>query len=271
MLAKNDKTEKHDKADKEQLDDSPNKLNQFTNYNIEHETNVLDEKSRNTHTTQRLKPQTLNNIDLSEFEIIEDNQEKVTEKKVKSKSIEKSKSKNKEKKPKEYIKSSPKKRDPISPRQIEKKKITESRKENISTNEKVSKAKTLDKKSSSKLVNLNISTQNLPIRFPADVRSDSFRKGNQVILRTDQEIRAEGHLIVAQGAKVRAIVKQNKTKKNGKTIFSLKFQAVQAVNGQWLFLDYPEYSAISKQTVVFPVNTLVQKVKLKNQSINIRI
>lgn len=114
-------------------------------------------------------------------------------------------------------------------------------------------------------VSITIPEQYLPVVFGQSISSDRFQAGEVVYFRADSKVVVRGATIIAKGARVRASVKTNTVKKNGKTEFSIVIDAVESTAKKWLPLVYPEYSLIQKGEVLFPAGTRLSRVKIKPQ------
>ncbi len=115
-------------------------------------------------------------------------------------------------------------------------------------------------------VNITIPQQYLPVVFGQAISSDKFNSGQIVYLRADGEVVVRGKTVISRGARVRASIKTNTVKKNGKTEFSIAINAVESTAKKWVSLDYPEYSLIKHGEILFPAETRLSRVKIKPQS-----
>lgn len=102
------------------------------------------------------------------------------------------------------------------------------------------------------------------------VSTEKNREGQTVYLHTSHAIYQGDHLIIRKGAKVRAIVKKLRRAEGRKKAFlAIQLLSVQAVNGDWLTISYPEYSNLSKTTVEFSQGLRLDKIKLKSTNITL--
>jgi len=118
-------------------------------------------------------------------------------------------------------------------------------------------------------VDLYVGEQFLPIVFGKVVNSKNHNEGDMLEFKSAKSISIGSNVVIENGAPVRAKVSRKKVKNNGKVIFGIQILSVQAVNGDWIALNYPEYSDIQKGAVIIPATTRIGKVKLKPQQITI--
>lgn len=116
---------------------------------------------------------------------------------------------------------------------------------------------------------LEVQEQYLPVVFTNVINSKEYEEGQTVMLQAATDLFVNGLKIVARGAEVKAVVSRKKVKGNGKVIFAIKILNVKSVAGEWLELDYPEYSDIQKHAVIIPAKTRMSKVKIKTQQLTI--
>jgi serine/threonine-protein kinase len=110
----------------------------------------------------------------------------------------------------------------------------------------------------------------LSVYFPESISTDRNREGQTIYLNINKAIYQAEKLIVANGASVRATIKKlRKPEGRKKAFMAIEFDAVQAVNGKWLEVSYPEYSDISKTAVTFKAGTQLNKIKLKSTIIKL--
>lgn len=115
-------------------------------------------------------------------------------------------------------------------------------------------------------VRVYLPQQYLAVVFGRDVSSADLQPGQEVYLKADSKVVVDGATVIAKGARVRAKIKTNTVKRNGKTEFSLAIDAVESTAKKWISLVYPEYSLIQKGEVLFPAKTRLSRVKIKPQS-----
>jgi|GEM_PF-1335668 len=111
-----------------------------------------------------------------------------------------------------------------------------------------------------------VQEQNLKIRFGKSISSNKVTEGQIIYLEAAQQVYIDGHLLIEKGAPVKARISKLKRKNNGKVHLGIQIMEVKSKYSDWLTLDYPEYSNIEKQEVVFPASTQLSKVKLRSQN-----
>ena len=110
----------------------------------------------------------------------------------------------------------------------------------------------------------------LSATFTETVSSEKNYEGQSVYLSTSTDIYQGDHLIIPRGAKVKATVKKVRRAQGKKRAFlAINLQSVQAINGQWLTISYPEYSNLSKDLVEFKRGSQLNRIKLKSTNITL--
>lgn len=122
-------------------------------------------------------------------------------------------------------------------------------------------------------------TKQVTVRIPDMFVSASFantvsttqnRQGQIIYLKTSQPIYQGEHLIIPRGAPLQAEIKKLRPAQGKKKAFmAIELKAVQAINGDWLTVTYPEYSNISKTLVAFQKGSQLSKIKIKSTNITL--
>lgn len=100
------------------------------------------------------------------------------------------------------------------------------------------------------------------------VSTETHKMGQTVYLTTKEALVVDGVQIISAGASVKAIIRSLRKGGEGKSAFlGIDLVAVQAVDGQWVGVSYPEYSNTSRTEVVFPKGTSLEKIKIRASSI----
>lgn len=111
-------------------------------------------------------------------------------------------------------------------------------------------------------------TKRFTAHLKREITSESVATGTIVYLVSDDALYQGKDLIVASGATVRALVTAAKTSPSGHEL-AIQLQDVQAVNGQWLQVDYPLINEKKKSKVIFSPDNPVKNIKLIHSSISI--
>ncbi|MEZ5044549.1 MAG: serine/threonine-protein kinase [Saprospiraceae bacterium] len=110
----------------------------------------------------------------------------------------------------------------------------------------------------------------LSATFTETVSTEKNYEGQDVYLSASYDIYQGEHLIVPKGAKVKAVVKKLRKAEGNKNAFlAINLLAVQAINGNWLTINYPEYSNLSKTAVEFQRGSQLNRIKLKSTNITL--
>ena len=126
------------------------------------------------------------------------------------------------------------------------------------------------RRSAGEAVKIRIPDMFLSATFAETVSSEKNYEGQSVYLSTSTDIYQGDHLIIPRGAKVKATVKKVRRAQGKKRAFlAINLQSVQAINGQWLTISYPEYSNLSKDLVEFKRGSQLNRIKLKSTNITL--
>jgi len=127
-----------------------------------------------------------------------------------------------------------------------------------------------NRRSTGEKVKIRIPDMFLSASFIETVSSEKNHEGQSIYLSTSHDIYQGDHLIIPRGAKVKAQVKKVRRAEGKKRAFlAINLISVQAINGDWLSINYPEYSNLSKTIVEFKRGSQLNKIKLKSTNITL--
>lgn len=127
-----------------------------------------------------------------------------------------------------------------------------------------------NRSSSGEAVKIRIPDMFLSANFTETVSSEKNYEGQSIYLSTSHDIYQGDHLIIPRGAKVKAQVKKVRKAEGKKRAFlAINLISVQAINGDWLTISYPEYSNLSKTLVEFKRGSQLNRIKLKSTNITL--
>ncbi len=127
-----------------------------------------------------------------------------------------------------------------------------------------------NRRSAGEAVKIRIPDMFLSAAFAETVSSEKNYEGQQIYLSTTSDIFQGDHLIIPRGARVKATVKKVRKAQGKKRAFlAIDLLSVQAINGQWLTISYPEYSNLSKNLVEFKRGSQLNRIKLKSTNITL--
>lgn len=110
-------------------------------------------------------------------------------------------------------------------------------------------------------VTVDLGSEPIAIQFMETITSDDV-VGKMVLLQALSAVSVDGHVVIPQGAKVRGRITDARTGNDAKKAFlGVRFEAVQAANGEWVSLKYPEYSDKANGQVVFQAGRRVNNVR----------
>jgi len=125
---------------------------------------------------------------------------------------------------------------------------------------------------SKQLTTLSFPEQEISAYFTEAISSESNHEGERFLLKTTAPFYYGNHLIVANGAPLRAeIVKLRSSADRKKAFLGIKLISVQAVNGSWLPVDYPEYSNVAKGGVSFEKGRTLNQIKIQANTLTLEI
>jgi len=120
-------------------------------------------------------------------------------------------------------------------------------------------------------VTVDLRSESFSVEFAQTVSSDAS-EGQTVWLRTVSPIMVDGTTVVQTGAKVRAKVTDARSAGNSqKALLALRFEAVEAINGQWIPIKFPEYSDKSSDQVVFQQGRRVNNVRTVRTTLTVQL
>ncbi|MEM6802966.1 MAG: serine/threonine-protein kinase [Bacteroidota bacterium] len=127
-----------------------------------------------------------------------------------------------------------------------------------------------EKSRAKRSVKVRIPDMFLAASFVEQVSTETHQEGQYVYLQTQSPIYYGDHLIVASGSRLMAQIKKLRRAVGKKKAFlSIQLISVQASNGLWLAVSYPEYSNLSKAAVVFKQGQQINKIKLKSTNLTL--
>ena len=120
-------------------------------------------------------------------------------------------------------------------------------------------------------VTVALRSESFSVEFAQTVSSDAS-EGQTVWLRTVSPIVVDGTTVVQMGAKVRAKITDARSAGNSqKALLALRFEAVEAINGQWIPIKFPEYSDKSSDQVVFQQGRRVNNVRTVRTTLTVQL
>lgn len=119
-------------------------------------------------------------------------------------------------------------------------------------------------------IKIRIPDMFLSATFTETVSTERNYEGQSIYLSTSNDLYQGEHLIIPRGAKVKAVIKKLRKAEGNKNAFmAIDLLSVQAINGSWLTINYPEYSNLSKTAVEFQRGSQLNRIKLKSTNITL--
>jgi eukaryotic-like serine/threonine-protein kinase len=143
------------------------------------------------------------------------------------------------------------------------------REEESKTNEVKEEDKPVETKPAPRTVAVELRNESFPIVFTETITSDQVsRNGSTFWLRTGAPVVVNGNTIIESGARVRGrITEVRASSESQRAYLAVQFEAVEAVNGQWISIRFPEYSSKDSKQVVFERNRRVNNVRVVRTSL----
>ncbi len=108
--------------------------------------------------------------------------------------------------------------------------------------------------------------------FSKDISSDRNQKNEIFFLENQIPVYTNGHLLIASGARIKAVIREARSSQTrAKAFLAIQVQSVEAVNGDWVSLQYPIYSDKGAAEIIFRRGTQLRRLRLKPQMLNIQI
>jgi serine/threonine-protein kinase len=137
---------------------------------------------------------------------------------------------------------------------------------------KITERKSIVDESPSKTIKLWIPDMFISANLSEYISTEKNHQGEIVYLTTTAPVFQGDHLVIPIGAKVKAVIQKLRKSTGRKRAFlSIALLSVQAINGSWLEVVYPEYSNLQKNLVEFHKGSRFNKIKLKSTTLTIKI
>jgi eukaryotic-like serine/threonine-protein kinase len=124
----------------------------------------------------------------------------------------------------------------------------------------------------SRSIEVNAANVIVSAQFSESVSTNSHRVGDIFYLITTGAVYADGYKIIDAGARVRGKV-QNATSgdgtRRGRAFLAVTFDEVQAVDGSWLPIIYPEYSDRGGEVVTFARGTTLNRLRIASGRVSL--
>ncbi len=102
--------------------------------------------------------------------------------------------------------------------------------------------------------------------------SSSDSEGQTVWLRTVSSVNINDVTVIRAGARVRAKVMEARPASGSqKALLAIRFEAVEAVDGQWVLVKFPEYSDKSSEQVVFQQGRRVNNLRTTRTTLTVQL
>ena len=131
------------------------------------------------------------------------------------------------------------------------------------------KVPTSEKTTPARTRSVELRGESFPVAFNETITSDEVnRSGGTVWLRTLAPVVVDGTTVIEAGARVRGRVADVRSSSNASRAYlAVQFEAVEAVNGQWVSIRFPEYSNKANDRVTFERNRRVNDVRVYRTSL----
>ncbi len=180
--------------------------------------------------------------------------------------IEKDVPKSKEETPKKQKPLAPVGRVQNPPQTEEKEPISQEEEKEDPTDAEEKKTET---KPTTRTISVELRNESFPVVFTETITSSQVsRSGSTIWLRTGAPVVVNGSTVIESGARVRGRITEVRAATNSQRAYlAVQFEAVEAVNGQWISIRFPEYSDKDSKQVVFESNRRVNDVRVVRTSL----
>lgn len=108
--------------------------------------------------------------------------------------------------------------------------------------------------------------------FDETISTLTHREGDTFYLISSADVYADGYKVIEAGAKIRGRVQQVKDRgRTRRATLAVTFQEVQAIDGTWLKISYPEYSDQSRGRVTFSKGRKVDRLRIDSGVVNLEL
>lgn len=121
-------------------------------------------------------------------------------------------------------------------------------------------------------IDIIISNLTLEGIFSETVSTATHQVGQQFHLTTAKDVYHDGYRVINAGARIRGVVSEIRTRgTTRRATLAVQFVAVQAIDGTWLPISYPEYSDRGTGNVAFERGRTIQRLRIESGRVTLRL
>jgi|GEM_PF-780976 len=121
-------------------------------------------------------------------------------------------------------------------------------------------------------IDITISNLTLEGIFSETVSTATHQEGQHFYLTAAKDVYHDGYRVIHAGALIRGVVNEVRTRGTSRrATLAVQFIAVQAVDGAWLPISYPEYSDRGTGNVAFERGRTIQRLRVETGRITLRL
>ncbi|NBC28261.1 MAG: protein kinase [Bacteroidetes bacterium] len=121
-------------------------------------------------------------------------------------------------------------------------------------------------------ISVSVNNQFVEGIFDETISTLTHREGDTFYLITSADVYADGYKVIEAGAKIRGRIQQVKDRgRTRRATLAVTFEEVQAVDGSWLNISYPEYSDQSRGRVTFSKGRKVGRLRIDSGVVNLEL
>jgi serine/threonine-protein kinase len=108
--------------------------------------------------------------------------------------------------------------------------------------------------------------------FDEPVSTLTHQEGDTFYLTVAADVYADGYRVIAAGANIRGVVQQVRDRgQSRRATLAVSFEEVQAVDGSWLSVSYPEYSNQATGSVTFEKGRSISRLRIESGTVTLEL
>ena len=108
--------------------------------------------------------------------------------------------------------------------------------------------------------------------FDEPVSTRTHQEGDTFYLTVSADVYADGYKVIRAGANIRGAVRQVRDRgQSRRATLAVSFEEVQAIDGSWLQISYPEYSNQSTGSVTFEKGRSISRLRIDSGVVTLEL
>jgi len=123
-----------------------------------------------------------------------------------------------------------------------------------------------------RVVNISVSNSYVVGIFSENVSTNTHSPGDRFYLTVAGAVYKDGYKVIESGAKIRGIVQNVRVRgATRRATLAVAFESVEAVDGTWLPISYPEYSNQATGSVTFERGRAINRLRIESGTVTLAI